>query len=102
MKNLSIIFTLSVLLAACGQNSAHDSGDEFVGKWKTVKGMGGDVVIAKNGDGFTVDDTHSRFPATLKDGGLHFSAGLGTVDLAIDKASGHLLMAGNELERVSK
>jgi hypothetical protein len=41
----------------------------------------------------------SNIPASLKDGALQFSNGIGTIEIVIDKSSGHLTDGRNEFKR---
>ncbi|RKF18951.1 hypothetical protein D6851_14245 [Altericroceibacterium spongiae] len=92
---LPALFLSIAMLAACGQ-----SGSEYVGKWVSTKNEKNTMVIDRNGDGFMVRISETsfltgkprnrNFPATLEDGLLHFSVGMGEVTLAVDEATGHL------------
>ena len=97
--HLVAITLIPFLMAACGQRPVDT--DAFVGTWKDVKGVGHQTVIAKNGDGLVVDDGIEKFPVTVKGTSLHADLPMASFDLVIDKATGHLLMGGEELQKVS-
>ncbi|CAE6846993.1 hypothetical protein R75461_07291 [Paraburkholderia nemoris] len=105
MNRLVQAICLSLLLAACGQ---HKDGDAFVGTWKKVSGQGMGVVIERNGDGYLVKQDIPlppgvlSFPATVKGGAFQIQTGLGPENWAIDVKTGHLVLPGEVLERVSK
>jgi hypothetical protein len=96
---LAAITSISLVLTACGQHSVDT--DAFIGTWKDVKGVGHQTVIGKNGDGLVVDDGIEKFPVIVKGAVLHADLPLASFDLVIDKATGHLLMGGEELKKVS-
>jgi hypothetical protein len=101
MKQIRLISMIcfTLMVAACG---SHESGEEYLGTWKGVKGFNYanlTVVISRNGSNFIVDDGPSKASASLKEGVLKIETPLGAENLTIDKTSGHLLFAGDELER---
>jgi hypothetical protein len=103
MKSTRLLVTavISLVIAGCHQNA----DEAYVGTWKGVKGFNSansKLIITKNGDGFIVDEGLLKFAAVGKREGLVINTELGAEALTIDKASGHLLYAGNEFERVSK
>jgi len=101
MKKLMPLLIVAGSLFGCGQNNA----DQFAGNWKKVSGQGTDMVITKNGSGFLIkqhdpflgnDLTYSAVP---NGDGLDLSGPMGAVHFVIDKSSGHLIGAGEELSR---
>jgi hypothetical protein len=86
-----------------------DSGGDYIGKWVGVKRTKVTLVIERNGEGFLIRETAPKFlsdtmvtsniPASLKDGALQFSNGIGTIEIVIDKSSGHLTDGRNEFKR---
>lgn len=95
----------AVMLSGC----FGDSGGHYIGKWVGVKRTQVTLVIERNGDGFLIRETAPKFmsntmatsniPASLKDGALQFSNGIGMIEIVIDKSSGHLSDGRNEFKR---
>ncbi|USJ01421.1 hypothetical protein MUG10_04190 [Xanthomonas prunicola] len=107
MKTLlgnALIATL--LLAGC----ARDAGEQYVGKWVNVKSEKNVLSIEHNGESFIIRDTRPELfgngvktrnhPALLTNGVLQVSNGVGTVNYAIDEATGKLSTGDTEYTRV--
>ncbi|NIJ99788.1 hypothetical protein [Xanthomonas cannabis] len=94
------------LLAGC----ARDVGEQYVGKWVNVKSQKNVLSIEHNGESFIIRDTSPamfgngvktrNYPALLTKGVLQVSSGNGTVNYAIDEASGRLSTGDTEYTRV--
>ncbi|MCC8471932.1 hypothetical protein [Xanthomonas phaseoli] len=107
MKTLlgSALVTMA-LLAGC----ARDVGEQFVGKWVDVKSEKHVLSIEHNGESFIIRDTQPELfgngvktrnhPALLTNGVLQVSNGVGTVNYAIDEATGKLSTGDTEYTRV--
>ncbi|CAD0327566.1 hypothetical protein CFBP498_19860 [Xanthomonas hortorum pv. vitians] len=91
-----------VLLAGC----ARDVGEQYVGKWVNVKSQKNLLSIEHNGESFIIRDTTPELlgsgvktknhPAILNKGVLQVSSADGTVNYAIDQATGHLSTGDSE------
>ncbi|KGK57876.1 MULTISPECIES: hypothetical protein [Xanthomonas] len=94
------------LLTGC----ARDVGEQYVGKWVNVKSQKNVLSIEHNGESFIIRDTSPEmfgngvktrnYPALLTKGVLQVSSGNGTVNYAIDEASGRLSTGDTEYTRV--
>ncbi|KPL49163.1 lipoprotein [Xanthomonas axonopodis] len=94
------------LLSSC----ARDVGEQFVGKWVNVKSEKNVLSIEHNGESFIIRDTQPELfgngfktrnhPALLTNGVLQVSNGVGTVNYAIDEATGKLSTGDIEYRRV--
>ena len=102
-KGFVILMGCFLALAGCGQN-----GSEFLGTWLSAKQTKSTMIIERNGDEFIVrreipqmigGPTKDSYPATVQDGVLHMNVGIGVIDFAIDKSSGHLLGGGTDYLR---
>lgn len=105
MKKVTSLLFATVMVCACGQSS----GDQFVGDWTKVSGQGVGLRITKNGDSFVVTQRASllggkdlSFAGELKGDGLTISTGFNSARYVIEKSTGHLVGAGEVLERASK
>jgi len=105
MKKLIAVALTSIWLAGCGA----DAGSEYLGKWQRVKFEKQTVQIDRNGDSFMFRETGpdmvggvktQNFPAILKDGVLQISGQIGTVNLVIDKSTGHLTAGNAEYKKI--
>ncbi|MEA5122293.1 hypothetical protein [Xanthomonas floridensis] len=95
-----------LLLAGC----ARDVGEQYVGKWVNVKSQKNVLSIEHNGESFIIRDTMPElfgngaktrnYPALLTKGVLQVSSGSGTVNYAIDEATGRLSTGDTEYTRV--
>lgn len=107
MRKTLYAIALVVLLSACNKG-----GDEFLGKWVSVKWKEYKLEIVQNGDNFLVKETRPNFvdgklqninkPATIKDGILSTGAGLDQNTMAVDKKTGHLVNGNTEFERIKE
>jgi len=102
MKKFAPVLIVAVALFGCSKNNA----DQFVGSWKKVAGQGTDMVISKNGDGFLMKQQNFlgndvTYTGVAKEDGLDISGPMGAVHFVIDKSSGHLVGAGEELARAN-
>lgn len=105
MKALVSAALLGVLtLGGCGQSGE----SQYLGKWVSAKNERRSLEIVENDDAYLVKITNPRsdgktqtdsFPATVKDGMMTFSFGLGEMNLAVDKSTGHLTGAGEDFVR---
>ncbi|MCC4602462.1 hypothetical protein HG421_04045 [Xanthomonas campestris pv. badrii] len=96
----------TLLLAGC----ARDVGEQYVGKWVNVKSQKNVLSIEHNGESFIIRDTMPElfgngaktrnYPALLTKGVLQVSSGSGTVNYAIDEATGRLSTGDTEYTRV--
>jgi len=94
------------LLACC----ARDAGEQYVGRWVDVKSEKSVLSIEHNGESFIIRDTRPELfgggfktrnhPALLTNGVLQVSNGVGTVNYAIDEATGKLSTGDTEYTRV--
>lgn len=110
MKRMLAIFMILAfaLLTGCGS----DPGNEFIGKWVSIKNNKHTLKIERNGKSFIVRSTEPSFisgkldtqniPGTFKDGVIQMSLGFGTLSLAIDKTSGHLTDGQSDYTRVKE
>lgn len=106
MKKFFAAAISAVLLAGCGA----DAGSEYIGKWQDIKRENRTVQIEKNGDGLIVRETSPSFldgkpktqnlPAVVKDGMLQVNGQM-TINLVIDKSTGHLTGPGMEYKKVN-
>ncbi|MBB5735899.1 hypothetical protein FHT09_001639 [Xanthomonas arboricola] len=95
-----------VLLTGC----ARDVGEQYVGRWVNMKSEKNVLIIEHNGESFIIRDTAPELlgggvktrnhPAILNKGVLQVSSTDGTVNYAIDRASGHLSTGDTEYTRV--
>ncbi|NJC03699.1 hypothetical protein GGR63_003646 [Xanthomonas sp. 3272] len=95
-----------MLLAGC----ARDVGEQYVGKWVNMKSEKNVLSIEHNGESFIIRDTTPELlgggvrtrnhPAILNKGVLQVSNADGTVNYAIDQATGHLSTGDTEYTRV--
>lgn len=93
------------LLAGCGESA----GDEFLGTWIGVENDKRVLVIERNGESYMVRNTEpspfsdkirtANLPATLEDGVLQVSVGMGRVSLAVDDKTGNLTDGKREFRR---
>lgn len=95
-------------LVGCGT----DDGERYLGEWQLVGNSKRKLRIERNGDAFTVaikrtlkwapgGPDEDKFPAIIDaNGQLEFNAPLGKVTAVIEDKSGHLILAGDEYERV--
>lgn len=100
------VLTVFLLLTACKEGG----GDEYLGKWVHVKNQKRTMEIVRNGESYIVRNTEpgmtsgkfdtTNIPASMKDGALHISNGLGTITLVVDKSTGHLTSAVGEFQKV--
>ncbi|MEB1610777.1 hypothetical protein FHT08_001738 [Xanthomonas campestris] len=89
---------------------ARDVGEQYVGKWVNMKSEKNVLSIEHNGESFLIRDTAPELlgagvrtknhPAILNKGVLQVSNTDGTVNYAIDQASGHLSTGDTEYTRV--
>lgn len=103
---LGVVATLLFVAGCSGQ-----SGKEYLGKWENVKNPKDQVQVVRNGDNFMLKVTRANFftgkvetqsaPATLKDGSLQMDGGMGTVTLAVDHSTGHLVGGGLKYKRLN-
>jgi len=86
------------MLTGCGQN-----GSDFLGTWESTRQAKSTMTIERNGDAYIVRreiptyvgaPKKDSYPATVENGMLHMNVGIGTIDFAIDKSSGHLVGGG--------
>ncbi|MBB5865651.1 hypothetical protein [Xanthomonas sp. 3058] len=95
-----------LMLAGC----ARDVGEQYVGKWVNVKSQKNVLSIEHNGESFIIRDTTPELlgngvktrnhPAILNKGVLQVSNADGTVNYAIDEATGRLSTGDAEYTRV--
>ncbi|WP_323123171.1 hypothetical protein [Burkholderia alba] len=101
--NFMLSCAMASVLVACGKSN----GDQFLGEWTKVRGMGPDTVrIDKSGDNFVVHNIASpnserTEPAVLQGDSLLVSGGMAYLAI-IDPKSGHLMMPGVEMKRAGK
>ena len=97
-KQFLFIIGGALALGGCGQ-----SGEEFVGTWVSSKQAKSTMTIERNADTFIVRrevptyigaPKKDSYPATVENGMLHMNVGIGAIDFAIDKSSGHLVGDG--------
>lgn len=106
MKKLFIAALFPVLISACGKSS----GEDYLGHWTKVAGQGPDLTIEKHGDVFVIKEPSvlmagqfDQFTADMVGDRLVLHAGVGgEIPVVIDKSTGHLLIAGEELQRGGK
>ncbi|MBB3812182.1 hypothetical protein GGR74_001360 [Xanthomonas arboricola] len=94
------------LLAGC----ARDVGEQYVGRWVNTTSEKNVLSIEHNGESFIIRDTTperlgggvrtKNHPAILNKGVLQVSGADGTVNYAIDQATGHLSTGDTEYMRV--
>lgn len=99
-KQISFLIGATLALAGCGQ-----SGEEFLGTWVSSKQAKSTMTIERNDDAFIVRrevppyigaPKKDSYPATFENGMLHMNVGIGVIDFAIDKSSGHLVGGGGD------
>ncbi|ACD60950.1 lipoprotein, putative [Xanthomonas oryzae pv. oryzae PXO99A] len=103
---LRSVLVAALLMAGC----ARDVGEQFVGKWVDVTSEKNVLSIEHNGESFIIRDTRPELfgngvktrnhPALLTKGVLQVSNGVGTVNYAIDEATGKLSTGDTEYTRV--
>lgn len=97
-----ILNRLACLAVVATLSACSPAGNEFIGKWQSVKYENRTAEIERNGDNFLIKNTAPSLfgkgaetklrTATYKDGVLQFSTGMGTADIGYRKDSDILLM----------
>ena len=107
-KLFCVICFVALLLVSCSSGS----GSQYVGTWAEIKrGEKYTLNIQRNGDGFILlfsqpvfrggwQMEQEKYPGVLRNEMLEVNNGFGTVSLAVDKATGHLILNGAEYKRI--
>jgi hypothetical protein len=106
MKKILIAALAPLLITACGKSS----GEQYLGHWTKVAGQGPDLTIEKHADVFVIKEPSvliagqfDQYTADMVGERLVLHAGIGgEIPVVIDKSTGHLLLAGEELARGGK
>ena len=106
MKRLAMTFVCALTLAACSNGTS-----KYLGDWVNVGNAKDTMAIADNGDSLMIAETHpdvlsgkmetDKYVGTIKGGVVKLQMGMDAT-AAIDKASGHLVIAGTEYKRAEK
>ena len=124
MRFWFILMMTAVFLTGCQT----DESEKFIGSWENIRNKAEELAINRNGENYVVsvrttlcnpkatkydrnapktepeldcEQKEEKFPATYGGDKLTIKVGAQTLDILIEKTSGHLLAKGEQFKKIS-